>query len=379
MDPTPDAADEVALLRALCRDHSLRSQVTRVSDGHPDWIMESGRLRNQIADYFTIGVCEPSLGSSFLMMEQSEPALAMLLVAEVDGVESVLISIRTEPGLIGFTNVTSTIQSTPSNYLRKHGGKPTPFIDVAADPESFGMVVYDAKQYDWGGYYVHKTKRFLIVRLAEAVEAPPGYRWTAVASIGSVLLEDHLITNDLRVLLAHLLEPRAYGVGSEIDQPATDRSSLFSGAEFPLDFVDSRGTGIVFVRTETETREVGSWVQPLLDPQRPLVIRLPVDGSGSEYLFAVEKRTQLGLAGRELWFPASIATGALERRVTNSAEGGRFWRHRIDLELRRATVISASAGAGITWLTKDELAFLVAQPLHTSLELRMAWSIACVG
>jgi hypothetical protein len=368
---------EAAQLRNLCRDHSMRSTVRRVTNGYPDWLMAEGRLRNTRADYFSIGVCEPEPGRPVLMMDQREPVLVMLLVADIDRSESVLLSLRTEPGLIRFTNLTTTIQSTATNYLRRHGGMPTPFIDVAADPHSFGTVLYDAEHYDWGGYYVYKTKRFLIVKLAVPVTAPPGYCWVKTAVAGSLLQEDHLITNDLRVALPYLFQPTPDDARSHVVQAVPDRDSLFTGSDFAMDFVDSRGTHLTFVETVTETREVRSWVQPLLVPNGPVKIRLPVAKSKSNRLFAVEERTQPGLLGRRLWYPADTEGGQVVRRATTSAEGGRFWQHRIDLELLEIESACHWPAGDVVWLSADDLANLVAQPLQTSLELRMAWSIAC--
>lgn len=67
------------------------------------------------------------------------------------------------------------------------------------------------------------------------------------------------------------------------------------------------------------------------------------------------------------------------RTVSTSAEGGRFWRYRIDMRLVEVgcpddQTVEGSRGVA-QWMPEAELAALVAQPLQTSLELRMAWSL----
>jgi hypothetical protein len=106
-----------------------------------------------------------------------------------------------------------------------------------------------------------------------------------------------------------------------------------------------------------------------------MLIALPYRDSGPGRRFGVEKRTQPGLLGRRLWFPATVP-GSTTRSVATSAEGGRFWRFLIEVDLQRVPSPSGRASGNVEWLTETEVADLVAAPLQTSLELRMAWSVA---
>ena len=364
--------------REMCSAHSLETAISPVVDGTPDWIIENGRLRNSKADYFSIGLYASENGSPLLLMEQKETALVMLLVSRIEGKDAVLLSLRTEPGLIGLTNFSTTIQSTPSNYLRKHGGKGTPFIEIASDPHGHGSVLYEGEHHDWGDYYHDKTKRFLIVELASPAEAPPGFCWVDAETARALLLEDNLVTNDLRVSIP-LLGSRSFHQPTRRGAAPAPARTLRSLGYSP-GVVDSRGTSVSFFQTRTETREVRSWVQPLLVPKDAMEINLPFTRTTSGKMFAVEKRTQPGLLGRQLWFPGSKEGGRITRRVSTSAEGGRFWKYRIDVKLVEVESSRARTGlngADQVWMSKEELGTLIAQSLQTSLELRMAWSLVC--
>jgi hypothetical protein len=371
---------DIAILRQACQDHAARSTVALTGDGGQEWIFDGGRLRHAKADYFSIGLYDAGGGERLIMMEQRETALVMLLTSTIGDVPAVLLNLRTEPGLIGLTNLSTTIQSTPSNYLRKHGGKPTPFIEIAADPLAFGEVIYDGAHHDWGNHYVAKTKRFLVVWLHEAVAAPPGFLWVEQATARRLLLEDNLVTNDLRVSLPLL--PKRHGShrddGPTADDPSDAPAGLRAG-ELTPGASDSRGTTVAFFRTQTETREVSSWIQPLLVPAEPLEIELTFTEREGTRFFAIERRTQPGLLGTRLWFPAPAAGGRVIRRVSTSAEGGRFWRFEIVIRLRRSDTpehMPEDARERTRWIAAAELARLVGEPLQTSLELRMAWSLA---
>ena len=367
-------------LREFCSKHSLGTIISPVESGMPDWIFDHGILRNPKADYFSIGLYAQEGRDPLLLIEQKETALVMLLVCNIDGQDAALLSLRTEPGLIGLTNYSTTIQSSPSNYLRKHGGKSTPFIQIAMDPVSHGNVLYDAVHHDWGDYYLNKTKRFLIVELKSPVEVSTGFCWVTLETAKALLLENHLVTNDLRVSIPLLTaRPSQNSVGSDTLSIADNRQPLQS-LELSPGVIDCRGKGFSFFKTETEAREISSWVQPLLVLKGDLEIRLAFARSSSGRVYAIEKRTQPGLLGYQLWFPYHKEKGRLVRSVITSAEGGRFWRHQIHIELIEVTSpfdVTANVGGSECWISEKSLSLLVAQPLQTSLELRMAWSLIC--
>jgi len=379
-----DPATEITKLREFCAKHSIGTVVTPVIDGGPEWVVQKDQLRNVRADYFSIGLYTQENGDLRWLIEQKETALVMLLMASLDGRDAVLLSFRTEPGLIGLTNLSTTIQSTPSNYFRKHGGKSTPFIEIAADPASYGTVMYDGEHHDWGDFYLEKTKRFLIVQLKSPIEAPRGFYWVSFETAQALLLADYLLTSDLRVSIPLLRTARQIkGATAAATVPSDIRPALQKSAYSP-GTVDGRGATVSFFNTQTETREISSWIQPLLVPGNRLEIRLPFMRTGSGRYFAIEKRTQTGLSGRELWFPARMESGRIVRTVSSSAEGGRFWQFRNDITLIEVDCPRNSAGAplpvnGGTWMTEKELSSLVALPLQTSLELRMAWSLVYGG
>ena len=367
-------------LRDLCDAHSSQTSILQVPNGAPDWAVEGNYIHNMRSNYFNIGLYAPDVGERLILMKQPAHALIMLLVADVDGAPSVLLSLRTEPGLIGLTNLSTTIQSTRNNYLRQHGGKATPFIEVAADPLSFGEILYDGEHYDWGDYYIQKVKRFLIIKLHSAVAAPVGYLWVDLSTSKKLLLEDHLITNDLRVTLILMSSPPKGARCDKLGQveSAKPPKLTLSLTPCPAGLIDGRGTRISYFRTVTETREVSTWVQPLLVPETPMQICLLSAQREGERVFSIEQKTQLGLLGCHLWFPTSSPAAPAIRQIATSAEGGRFSNYLINIKLQ-ITDSTADTVHGFRpnakWVTWDELSSLVATPLCTSLELRMAWSL----
>lgn len=66
--------------------------------------------------------------------------------------------------------------------------------------------------------------------------------------------------------------------------------------------------------------------------------------------------------------------------MKTSAEGGRFWRHAIHIEIaevENTQKLNDSSEDSIRWVTTAQMSSIIQQPLQSSLELRMAWSLLC--
>lgn len=365
---------ELKFLLEKRAEHIACSSVEQVSAGG-DWVVEGDRLRNLKSDYFSVSRYEIERDESRYLIEQNDCALVLLLVANHCGQQVALINTRFEPGLIGRVNYTSTIQSTPSNYKREHGGKPTPYIEVAGNPTAYGAVVYEGEQFDWGEHYVLKKKKYLIVDIEKTQAPPEGFVWVTYELLQALLGVDHLITNDLRVAAVMLL-----GKGRVENPVAKDVSLPLAYKKLPLDLraTDSQGVEIRFFQSKSQGREVTSWVQPLLVMSRKMQIKLTYTFSAGEKLFAVQRSTQVGLLGREVWFPFHVEGARSKAKVSTCAEGGRFWEFPIEIEISLLDEEQAvnTLKEDISWKNEQEFMAIVATPLESSLELRMAASLA---
>jgi hypothetical protein len=343
-------------IKNLFQKISESSSVIQVEVCPPEWNIGNNKLRHSHTDYFNIGYYQEGDNPPCYLMEQRESALVLLLISTIDGRRSALLNLRYEPGLIGSVNLTTTIQSTPSNYQQKHGGKPTPFVDMAYHPTDFGEVIYDGLQFDWGDYYVQKTKRFLILDLPSPPPAPDGFIWLDFEFLKGLAFEDYMITNDLRVMLTLLFFKMP---SIKVDKFENSLKML----PVDLEKSDSRGVRIGFFKTTSSTREVKSWVQPLLLVPTIKKIVLYFTKTSSGIKVAVNQETRIGLIGKMVFFPATLMGGKLVRQIQTSAEGGRFWKHEVQIELWEK-----DQEDGELWMDLEELD-------QCSLELNLAISL----
>lgn len=375
--------------RAITRDVAATQRVELVDGPAGDWRLRDGALVNLRSDFFRV-IGAQVAGREELLIRQQETALVGLLVAQHPEGRRLLLSARAEPGLHGGCQLSATIQSTPSNYERRHGGAPTPRLDDVLRPARGSRVLHDSIQYDWGQYYDDKTKRFRIVETDAVEPVPPAMLWVPESTVRALAADDFSLTCDLRAALALLPDdtaPSAADAASASALPAPpDVEGMLAGPQhlrdLPLESLsdwtigrggivtERRDRDILWARTRSATREVVEWVQPLMRVHAPLQVELAYqvrDDGGWEV--AVREETRVGLRGHPLWFPApSAEAGEVTSEVRASAEGGRFWRHEVDIRLVR----SPHAAPGACWMPHEEARAMCRADRRSSVELRIA-------
>ena len=382
----------------LVREESTEVKVQRAANGLPNWIIQEGYLCNSQTDYFKMGVFRDDLGKLKLFLQQEEEALVALLVTRTVQGTFFLVSLRSEPGLIDKTCISTTIQSTYSNYSQKHGGKETPYLNLVQG-NTAGKLLLDSTQFDSCDFYDGKTKRFRVVEVAPETVVSPGFAWLSLDTIKKILYVDNLASTDLRACLALSWEifathnhetKKAFATPllrlAKWQQEHQPKLNLDDISSIKLQetghdiYVDDYGNRIEFFQTEATSREVSNWVQPLLTIKESRRITLYELCEG-EKTYPIIRSTQMGTDGTGIWFP-SEPLKPLGTQVVGclmSGEGGRFYKHQIPLELRSLASDSDTKSplwpAETIWVNRGEMSELIKTPLYTSLELRSAWSL----
>ncbi len=372
-EPTPATMESV---RALQHRIKGETHVETVAGPSGDWELIDGEVVNRRADFFRV-IGRRVDGVDHLLLRQTEQALVGLVVSGIPGQRQFLLSARAEPGLHELCQFSTTVQSTPSNFLRRHGGRSTPFLDLIVDPPPGCRALYDSTQYDWGDYYHLKTKRIRIVECSEPPRARDPFVWVDESVLGELAKENYSLTADLRSAMMALaaidagIEP--LDVAPPPPKPTTASDiSLHDSARWHIDDwgIQGEARSMRWVQTRADSREVTQWAQPLLDVSAPRELTLAVRQREGVTEAAVRYSTADGLDGAQLLGPAEPPAGiAPIAQVSMSAEGGRFWRHAVHLRL----VVSNEADG--TWLPVHEVQARALSDRSTSLELRLLLSL----
>lgn len=273
---------------------------------------DTGLIRHDSGKFFTIGGLEvhvphaPVPHWSQPIINQPEVGILGLLIKQLDGVLHCLVQGKVEPGNHNGLQLCPTVQATRSNYTQVHGGRPVPYLDYFRNAGRH-RVVADVRQSEQGAWFRQKRNRNMVVEATEDVEVLDGFRWVTFGQLHRLLQAEDLINMDARTVLSCVPFAGAEAVsalttsaddfrtallascvGDRSLHPMTDilswvtevrtRTEVYT-REVPLRGLpgwrreggritheSGRFFDVIGVDVVTGTREVGSWMQPLIAP-----------------------------------------------------------------------------------------------------------------
>jgi len=406
-------------IRGACRKNFHVEKIRY--DEAPDWGYIDGALQHRSKGFFSI------VGATFeaaekthhrLMLYQPQAAITGLLYTVMEGEAFFLIQARAEPGCVDEVQFGPTIQSTPANYMRLHGGTTSPYAYafIAYDPRV--RIVGDTTQSDLGERYLMKSKRLVVAEYQGEIATEPGFVWASASAISEALTRSTFLNIDLRSLLA--LTPWTMRGSGKSLYPASKRAqkslhrpvrSDVMGAIFaklkprmtsvgstPLDQLPNwsidewgiheteprQGFSVEFYRVQTAFREVSTWSQPLINSHGRgycgLACRESAEGIEMQVRIIEESGLALGygIGPSILNYPgtADKSEPASAEHMTSlvltieSDEGGRFFKDESIYELFMTTDANTSTNPNSAWINLAELKLLLNTSNVCTIQLR---------
>lgn len=423
--PLSSVEDLQAARRSMRADFRIE-EIPR-DDAAEFWSVRDGALQHKTGGFFSVsGFRDPRDGRPRLMLYQPQGAVNGLATKLIDGQRVFLLQARAEPGNEEEVQFGPSLQSTPANWMRLHGGKASPYAARFLNflPETTNLV--ETTQLDLGGRYVQKSKRVAIAEVPRGETLDTGFHWVSGEAVVEGVAADYCFNTDLRAALAIApwssdpasgeLVPRSEPVARSLDAPVRPEVigtllGRFQTAErvrleqVPLEAMPNWAAGplgfdertpdqrlsIRFYSVSARAREMATWIQPLVVGQsegRSILACRERDGM-LEVRIAV--RPEIGLPNGVALGPTFLAypgedTGRAgemgfdaARRlvcVRESDEGGRFINHRSLCELVLVDDdLPIDATAPGAWLRVSELKLFLGLSNLCSIQLRTISSL----
>jgi len=319
------------------------------------------------------------------IIRQPENGILGILVKEFNGVLHCLMQAKMEPGNVGLTQLSPTLQATRSNYTRVHKGKPIPYLEYFMAPWR-GRVLVDVLQSEQGAWFLHKRNRNMVIEVTDDIPVLEDFCWLTLAQLHELLHVPNLVNMDARTVLSGipfaapvdrpslldedsfrgaLLRSLAENKGALHEMPAV--LSWFTEAKtnhsldqqrLPLNQVtgwhatdesithdEGKYFTVIGVDVQASNREVAHWTQPMLAPVGRGLLAFLAKRIGGVLHVLVQARTQAGTfdviemaptvhctpenyAGAEpppyLRDVVDAPAEAIKHDVVHSEEGGRF-------------------------------------------------------
>ncbi len=415
-------ANTLPSARAFLDESTTGFVVEPVTLAHmPSWSIADGALSHVSGGFFSVvGVqFEPSAGHGrqAVFLYQPQSAINGLLTCVRDGRRYVLLQARAEPGNLGCAQYGPTLQSTPANYLRLHGGKTSPYIDLFTRFHPDLQILHDSMQLDLGERYLFKSKRVVVAQCPAELPAEDGFIWVGADVIGQSVACSTFLNTDLRALLAVWQWETTAGEGgcAPASTVVADSMRLPPRAPVLARVLEGLGTGIAPCRfvdiarlpdwrvtatgivgqsaacqidvgcfhVEARGREVAAWQQPLVVSRGRGHARLVCRVVDGVFEVLVTLGTEAGLQTGTAVLPSHLRypgapgvdpqpCGRVLVQTTESDEGGRFYRNASTCEIVLAP--QGYEGSGI-WLTVSELKRLLALSNVCAIQLRCLTSL----
>ena len=419
LDQAGIACSAAELQRTL--DESRRGfelrQVPTAAAEH--WSVIDGALQHRSRSFFSVnGVSDGA--RSALLLYQPQAAVTGALSARVGGERWFLLQARAEPGCLGEAQFGPTVQSTPANYLRLHGGAATPYVEsfIAFDPRI--SVLDDTTQLDLGERYLAKCKRSILLETPAPAAPQPSFVWATPSALAEAVLRSAFLNIDIRSILAVARWSARPGEGELTPKSAALRHSLASPPRpavlgellarlhrtaparsrfVPLAELDNwrqtemgwsereprQGFSVDFFQVTAAFREVGSWVQPLVNSATPGQVILACRERGGLlefFLRPVAERgfvTAAAVAPSYVRYPGAAGlppawlqppSARLWSETTESDEGGRFYRDASAYQIVRTDDAAGPEEPDGAWLRLSELKLLLCTSNACTIQLR---------
>lgn len=173
-----------------------------------EWQFINERLVHRSGGFFSIAAKRVQHKHHFeemVFIDQPEIGILGFLIEKTKNDVFWLLQAKAEPGTVGWVQVGPTVQATQSNYLRRHGGEPTRYLEYFWTQEN-GLLALDGKlQSEQGTRFWHKRNANIVrqltgLRLNEYSHA--NWRWFSARDLRQALTESHLINTDSRSVIA---------------------------------------------------------------------------------------------------------------------------------------------------------------------------------
>lgn len=286
------------------------------------------------------------------IIEQPEIGILGILAKSIHGILHFCLQAKEEPGNIGAAQLSPTVQATYSNYTGVHGGGAPLFLEHFLDP-SPDKLMFARLQTEDGGRFLYKSNRNMIVTVGEdfSEQLPDSFIWLTLRQISNLLNRDNLINACTRSILSSffwagslvsnaLCKTPTEGSDEDLPHdpihvPARSDEMQESGLEqgWPhdiratLQWIDDRkasnhmtaqriglnelqewemdGKGffshrekrffrVVGLSVSSETREVRTWGQPIIENQKAGIIGLLVRNGHNGIEILMQAKAEVG-------------------------------------------------------------------------------------
>ena len=366
------------------------------------WLVKADCLSHKSGGFFSL--CGYRDGSfEALVLFQPQGAFNGMAIYCEGGRVYLLLQARVEPGNSRLVQYGPTVQSTPANYLRLHGGKKTAYLEFFFEYQAGVKVLENSTQLDLGRRYFQKTKLLSYVQLEEMCPCAENMIWVPLDVVAKTVGNDNFLNTDLRSMLgvfdwdSLIGKSRSTDISGDLNLPLKiqPRSSgnlvsleELSKWELTDEGIEATGdiaTSAKLYEVTCTNREVAQWVQPLFLCEGKGLVLLYQRWNRGSLEFLLRRGKEFGVSGNDVYLPSEIVDPSENRQISvlegevlvdlmQSEEGGRFLENE-----NRYQLIQVQPNVDIShdqiWVTVPQFKTILSTSNMVSIQLRATASL----
>ncbi len=135
------------------------------------------------------------------IINQPEIGFLGFITKVFNGVRYFLMQVKMEPGNINTLQVSPTLQATKSNFTQVHRGKRPHYLEYF-NGEKKVKILSDQLQTEQGARFFKKRNRNIVVEVDEDIEVKDDFCWLTLGELKQLVLSDNILNMDTRSVLS---------------------------------------------------------------------------------------------------------------------------------------------------------------------------------
>lgn len=252
-----------------------------------DWIFRKDIIFHKSKNFFSI--------KPFLFQQKSKKKFQPLIVQREHGILGIikqkkkgkdyyLLQSKIEPGNINGIQISPTVQATKSNYLRKHGGKKTLFLDYFLKKQKKLNIISKIKLSEQGSRFLKKKNWNILLETHKlTIPIKKNYCWLTKENIKYLINKRNMLNMDTISVLSSVIKKNLnenklnsnYDIKNMLHQ--FDKNMKFSRKTISfndlknwkikkdsISDIKNKYFSIFFINVFANLREVKKWEQPII-------------------------------------------------------------------------------------------------------------------
>lgn len=215
---------------------------------------------------------------------QKEEGVLGIIKKKKSNVDYYLLQAKAEPGNINSIQISPTVQATKSNYLRKHGGKKTFFLNFFLKKVKKIKILSSLKLSEQGTRFLQKKNRNILIEIKNInLPKKSNFRWLTKENIKYLMKKNNVLNMDTISIFSSVIKKNLADqpVNSffelkstlnkfkkilKLKKKITTFSSLKNWKVNNHQIFDLKKAffSIFFIEVKANEREVKNWDQPII-------------------------------------------------------------------------------------------------------------------